>query len=131
MAQKDIVDIGIDLGTTFSSISVYNEQTKQYECLLDPQGNPSIPSWVSFSQMKDGEVLVGYNAKEDAKMEYVVYDVKRIIGREYKNIDKRSLSEWKFKVKNNIQSTIIKTHTALKEKRECFQPEEISAIVLS
>ena len=133
MTEKEIVNIGIDLGTTFSSIAVYNQTTKQYECLKDPQDKSAIPSWVSFSQ-SETIVKVGYPAREDPKSEFVVYDMKKVIGREHKCIEETSKESWPFEIQNDGDSTSIKVYTEQSIKnnnKELFKPEEISAIVLS
>ena len=133
MTEKEIVNIGIDLGTTFSSIAVYNQTTNQFECLTDPQDKSAIPSWVSFSE-SETRIKVGYAAKEDPKSEFVVYDIKKVIGREHMRIEKKSSESWPFEVQNDGDSTSIKVYTEQSMKhnnKELFKPEEISAIVLS
>ena len=40
--------IGIDLGTTYSCLAVWNDQTQQAEVIPTPSGR-TMPSWVAFT----------------------------------------------------------------------------------
>ena len=73
--------IGIDLGTTFSCVSVWNTTKKEIEVIPTAHGR-TMPSWVAFT--KEGKV-VGHPAKSQvaSNPNNTVYDVKRIIGRPY------------------------------------------------
>ncbi|KAJ3163365.1 ATPase with role in protein import into the ER [Geranomyces variabilis] len=72
------ISIGIDLGTTRSSVAIYHNGKVQV--LTNWQGERSLPSYVAFTDA--GERLVGQPAKEYAVISpnNVIYDTKRLIG---------------------------------------------------
>jgi L1 cell adhesion molecule like protein len=55
--------IGIDLGTTYSCVAVWNEQNNRAEIIHNDQGNNTTPSFVAFT---DSQRLVGDAAKNQA-----------------------------------------------------------------
>lgn len=73
--------IGIDLGTTFSSIALFEPQTGETIVLSDHNGIRSIPSVVAF--LPNGSILVGTEAVAQQSMNprNTIYDAKRFIGR--------------------------------------------------
>ena len=89
--EKPKLNVGIDLGTTFSSIAVYHNN--QIEILKDVHGRETIPSWVCFEQADKLITIVGEEAKKAEDVGYVVYDAKRVIGRKFKEVPKGSTAE--------------------------------------
>lgn len=74
--------IGIDLGTTFSCVAVWDEAAGRPVVLTNSTGAKTMPSYVSFT---DQARVVGQPAKSQAASNpaNTVYDVKRIIGRSW------------------------------------------------
>lgn len=74
--------IGIDLGTTFSCVAVWDESEGRPVVLTNSQGAKTMPSYVSFTEQAR---VVGQPAKSQAAAnpQNTVYDVKRIIGRSW------------------------------------------------
>ena len=119
--------IGIDLGTTYSCVGVF--QHGRVEIIANDQGNRTTPSYVSFTE---AERLVGDPAKSLAALnpENTVFDVKRLIGRNYDDPKiQKDLEYWPFTVVN--QDNKPKIWVRFKGERKMFCPEEISAMVLT
>ena len=119
--------IGIDLGTTYSVVAVY--QNGKVEILPNDQGNRITPSYVAFT---DTERLVGDAAKNQISLNptNTIFDVKRLIGR--RASDPQVLQETKylpFTVLNKNDQNVIEVETAPGVTQR-FKPEEISAWVL-
>lgn len=74
--------IGVDLGTTYCSVGVFQPGTGKVEVIADQAGRKTLPSVVSFT---DRAILVGYGAQEvgDANPLNTVYDAKRFIGKRF------------------------------------------------
>ncbi|CDP11906.1 unnamed protein product [Coffea canephora] len=110
MAGKSAPAIGIDLGTTYSCVAVWEHD--RVEIIANDQGNRTTPSYVAFT---DTERFVGDAAKNQAAINPVntIFDSKRLIGRKYTDPSvEYDLKLWPFKEKQ-------------------FAPEEISAMILT
>jgi heat shock 70kDa protein 1/2/6/8 len=121
------VSIGIDLGTTFSCVGVW--QNDRVEIIASDTGNRTVPSWVSFT---DEERLVGDSAKGVAasNVKNTVFDAKRIIGRPFDDpAVQKELKHYPFVVKDDGKNRPI-IEVEFKGETKQFYPEEISAMVL-
>ncbi|CAM8899663.1 unnamed protein product [Rhodiola kirilowii] len=121
--------IGIDLGTTYSCVGVYNKMNGHVEIIANDQGNRITPSWVAFT---DGERLIGEAAKNQAaaNAERTIFDVKRLIGRKFE--DKEVQKDMKlvpYKIVNKDGKPYIQVKMKDGENK-VFSPEEISSMIL-
>lgn len=118
--------IGIDLGTTYSCVGVF--QNGKVEIIANDQGNRITPSYVAFA---GEEKLVGDSAKNQATGNpyNTIYDAKRLIGRKFSDKtvrhDKKLLP---FKIVEKNAKPAIQVE--IKSKDEIFLAEEISAMIL-
>jgi heat shock 70kDa protein 1/2/6/8 len=119
--------IGIDLGTTYSCVGVW--QNGGVEIIANEQGNRTTPSYVAFN---DTERLIGDAAKSQVSMnpENTVFDAKRLIGRKFNDpAVQADMKHWPFKVvPGNDNKPLIQVNYKGEEKR--FSAEEISSMVL-
>jgi len=122
------VCIGIDLGTTYSCVGVF--QNGKVEIIANDTGSRTTPSVVAF---KDSERLVGNSAANQisSNVENTVFDAKRMIGKKFKDPTVQSdLKYWPFKVvPDENDKPLIKVQYNGEEKS--FSAEEISAMVLT
>ncbi|CAL1704195.1 unnamed protein product [Somion occarium] len=127
--MDDVFDgaIGIDLGTTYSCVGVW--QNDRVEIIANDQGNRTTPSYVAFSAE---ERLIGDAAKNQAAMnpKNTVFDAKRLIGRRFDDPDvKKDMVHWPFTVIEKDGSPLIQVQYLGEEKT--FSPQEISSMVLT
>tara|TARA_Y100001958_G_C20879224_1_gene310177 strand:- start:25 stop:627 length:603 start_codon:yes stop_codon:yes gene_type:complete len=122
-----MVAIGIDLGTTYSCVGVW--QNDRIEIIANDQGNRTTPSYVAFN---DTERLIGDAAKNQASSNPIntVFDAKRMIGRKFNDANiQRDIKNWPFKVIEKSEKPMIQA--TYKNELKTFSPEEISSMVLS
>ncbi|KAG2730245.1 hypothetical protein I3843_01G277100 [Carya illinoinensis] len=119
--------IGIDLGTTYSCVGVW--QHDRVEIVVNDQGNRTTPSYVAFTEK---ERLVGDAAKNQVARNPAnsVFDAKRLIGRRFSDpLVQNDINLWPFKV---IEGSKDKPMIVVGYKGEDkqFSAEEISSMVL-
>lgn len=112
--------IGIDLGTTYSCVGVW--QHDRVEIIANDQGNRTTPSYVAFT---DTERLIGDAAKNQVAMNPIntVFDAKRLIGRRFSDPSVVSDAKlWPFKVisGDGDKPSIVVTY---KGRRSILQPK--------
>ena len=126
--MSDNIAIGIDLGTTYSCVGVW--QGDRVEIIANDQGNRTTPSYVAFN---DTERLIGDAAKNQAAMNptNTVYDAKRLIGRRIDDEHVQAdMKLWPFEVVAGVDQK-PKIRVQFKGKPETFHPEELSSMVLT
>ncbi|XP_023745420.1 heat shock cognate 70 kDa protein [Lactuca sativa] len=127
MDRKAVAAIGIDLGTTYSCVGVW--QNDQVEIISNDQGNRTMPSCVAFTNCGR---LIGEGAKNQTAMNptNTIYDAKRLIGRRFNDAKlQEDIKLWPFKVikgTSNIPKIVVSYNGEEKE----FSAEEISSMVL-
>ena len=127
MSKSEEVVIGIDLGTTYSCVAVW--QNDRVEVIANDNGNRTTPSVVAFT---DTERLIGDAAKNQAAMnpENTVFDAKRLIGRKFSDPTVQAdIKHWPFKVVAGPNDKIL-IEVKYQGETKRFTPEEISAMVL-
>jgi len=120
--------VGIDLGTTYSCVGVW--QNDRVEIIANDQGNRTTPSYVAFTET---ERLIGDAAKSQAAMNAVntVFDAKRLIGRTFTDAGVQAdMKHWPFKVVSGPGGTPI-IEVEYKGETKQFKAEEISSMVLT
>ncbi|CAN0412716.1 unnamed protein product, partial [Discosporangium mesarthrocarpum] len=122
--------IGIDLGTTYSCVAVWDEATKRPKVLTNASGSKTMPSYVAFTSQAR---VVGQPAKSQAASNpaNTVYDVKRIIGRSWNDeVVREDAKSFPFKVVDGGNGR-PKVEVSWLGTQKQLVPEEISAMVLT
>ena len=125
--------VGIDLGTTYSCVGVFQPSKGSVEIVPNDQGNRITPSYVAFvSNGEDSKRLVGDSAKHQAALNPLntIFDVKRLIGRNYGDAsvqeDKRLLP---YEIVDVDDRPYVVVDVGGVPRK--FSPEEISALLLA
>lgn len=119
--------IGIDLGTTYSCVGVW--QNDRVEIIASESGARTVPSMVSFT---DTERLIGDPAKSAASQNpsSTVFDAKRMIGRDFNDPHLQSdMKHFPYDVIDDGRGR-PQIVVGTKDGQKKFYPEEISAMVL-
>ena len=128
MTKVNGISIGIDLGTTYSCVGIW--QNDRVEIIANDMGQRTTPSYVAFT--KDSR-LIGDAAKNQVAMnpENTIFDAKRLIGRKYSDSNVQSeMKHWPFKLISGLDDKPM-FEVNYMDERKTFSPEEISAMVLT
>lgn len=123
-----MVAIGIDLGTTYSAVGVW--QGDRVEIIANDQGNRTTPSFVAFT---DQERLIGDAAKNQASSNTAntVFDAKRLIGRKFSEPSvQKELKHLGYKVVPDKDDKPQIEVSFMGETKK-FYAEEISSMILT
>ena len=122
--------LGIDLGTTYSCISVFrNGAIEIIPNEISERTTPSVVTFLDNNEIKVGEQTLNYELDNPKN---TVYSVKRLIGREF---DKKLSGEiekenWPFEVVKSENNLKLKIKIELSNETKYYYPEEISSFVL-
>ena len=124
----DSIPIGIDLGTTTSCVSVW--RNGRIEVIPNENGKYLTPSIVSYAKNKE---LIGDEAKNKkiSFPECTFYDVKRLIGRRYKDKsvqDDINKLSYKSRIKETCTGECL---IDIKEINKVYSIQKISSRILS
>ena len=90
--------IGIDFGTTFSSICLINNHTKEVEILEDGLMSRHIPSHSCYQQHPD--VIVGEEAMHMEDISTTIIDNKRFLGARWDDV-KHLVKNFKYEIRRS------------------------------
>ncbi len=115
--------LGIDLGTTNSAMSIY--ENGEAKIIANKEGKNTTPSVVAFTDK--GEILVGDSAKRQAvtNPEKTIYSIKRIMGLMCEEEHAKAAKE-------RLPYHIINRNgaCAIEVSDKTYTPQEISAKIL-
>ncbi|KAL1239161.1 Heat shockprotein [Trichinella pseudospiralis] len=122
--------VGIDLGTTFSCVSVFYSGKGTVEVIPDELGRKTIPSVVAIPSKNT--YFVGYNALELSNYDSsrVFYDAKRFIGQQFTEA-KFNMEKQRYPFNMRLYGTVAVFEAGHGAVVELYKAEEISSFVLS
>lgn len=126
MAEKEYA-IGIDLGTTNSCVSFMKNGA--VDVVMNGLGGRTTPSIIGFTE---NERIFGTTAANNARKDpkNTVYDVKRLIGLQYKDSTVQSdIKHWPFKVVEDARGK-PQVEVEFMGERKKYYPEEVSSMLL-
>ena len=130
MDNKNEPIIGIDLGTTYSCVSIMRQD--QVEIIQDSNtGKRTIPSIVCFKNKR--ECLIGKAAK-DNMLKYpqsTMFDSKRLLGHKFSNKHvKEDIKNWPVKVVEDEKTKKAKYVIKVDNEEQEYFSEDVASIIL-
>lgn len=126
--RTDSPVIGIDLGTTYSCVAIFNRETQKAEVLRNKNGKSTMPSVIAYGETGDkaqiGEAAYG-------KPNFIC-DAKRVIGQTYGEFfaDKPLMRSLPYNVtKGKDDAAVIKPFRGMKKDQILF--EAVGAKILT
>lgn len=122
--EKPNVVVGIDLGTT-NSLVAYIDRSNQAAKLIGESAQGIVPSVIYFDE--NNYPIIGSKAKEQIAHypERTVFSVKRLLGKNYQDIDKTT-SLISYKVIEDNSDNVVKVQIG----ERFYNPIQLSAIIL-
>ncbi|KAH8067248.1 ATP binding protein [Aureococcus anophagefferens] len=122
--------LGIDLGTTFSCVAVFDDEAKEVKVLANAEGARTTPSYVSFTD--EGRVVgAAAKAQSAANAKGTLFDVKRILGRTYEDhVVQDESKRLPFPILEHPKGKRPLVEVTWRGEKKRFAPEEVSAMVL-
>jgi molecular chaperone DnaK len=122
MSNEDNVIVGIDLGTGFSAISVF--ENGEPKIIVNSEGERTTPSIVSYG--KDNDIIVGTIAKRQSitNPANTIFASKRLIGNKYSELSEIEKT-FPYKVKGGKNDAAI-----IEIGDKDITPEEVGAKIL-
>ena len=126
-SQAKKPSIGIDLGTTYSCVAVF--QQGRVEVIANGQGSRITPSVVAFTE-KGRIVGEGAEVHKTLDPENTIYSAKRFIGgTPVDSAVNQNKAKYPFKVLDNGET--LKFEVEFQKDKLLVSPEEVSAAVLA
>ncbi|GLJ47044.1 hypothetical protein SUGI_0993410 [Cryptomeria japonica] len=121
--------IGIDLGTSYCCVAVWQSQHNMAEIIVNEQGNRTTPSMVAFTA---SQILIGDAARNQIATNPVntIFDAKRLIGRRFSDpCVQDDMKFWPFTVVQGKDDKPL-VQVTYKGETELYAPEKISSMLL-
>lgn len=126
--RTDSPVIGIDLGTTYSCVAIFNRETQKAEVLRNKNGKSTMPSVIAYGETGD-KAQIGEAAYGKSNF---IRDSKRVIGQSYQDFaaDKTLMRSLPFNVvKGKDEAAVIQPFKGMRKERILF--EQVGAKILT
>lgn len=125
--SSDSIAVGIDLGTTYTSVAVYFDG--KIEIVSDELGRKQFPSRVEFNTHTH---IVGKDFDGNVDKTNVVFDAKRLIGCRIDDpFVRKDMKNLPFKIIRHSRGDWLKIEVTYRNEPIQLFPESVSALVLS
>ena len=125
MSLKSKVCVGIDFGTTYSSIGVIKSLADKV-MMITYEDEKYFPSCIFFGP---GECLFGSPAKDKGHPQNIIYDNKRFIGRKWNEIQQH-VQNYPFII-DSPNDTDVRYTISIPDKTTYYTPIDIATLQLT